>query len=152
MRNLQASRETHLPLDNISPTDSGSLKQGIREDWRDWGSFGGGGVGGDMGLELAGRGQEGSGYWPKFHRFKSLADNRSRCFENMMSLYAVTVDVPNVLNLCVRNVREQYVFQGLYSEVKAAWYPVGQGPVHPGCLVACAGVRTLPRVNNPCTC
>lgn len=57
-----------------------------------------------MGLELAGGGLEVSGCWQKFPRFKSLADNRSRCFENVMSLFAVIVDVSNVLKLCVRSV------------------------------------------------
>lgn len=57
-----------------------------------------------MGLELAGRGQEGSGCRQKFHRFKSSADNRSRCFENVMSLFAIILDTVNVLKLCVSNV------------------------------------------------
>lgn len=68
MRNLWSGRETDLSLNNISLTDSGSSEQGIRDVWR--------GLerleeasGEEMGLELAGRGQEGSGCRQNVHRF-----------------------------------------------------------------------------------
>lgn len=37
LENLQNGGETDLPLNNNSPTDSGSSEQGIREAWRDLG-------------------------------------------------------------------------------------------------------------------
>lgn len=97
-----------MSLNNISLTDSGSSEQGIRDVWR--------GLerleeasGEEMGLELAGRGQEGSGCRQNVHSW-SLAGNRSRCFENVMPLFAVMVNVSSVLKLCVRSVSGQYEF------------------------------------------